>query len=292
MLPTTPVAAARFLNIEHLPKAYEGRTTTPPLHEPKLMYIADLFLSNRHPHDLCRLARNDPKRAIWLDQWGAVTSSQNYSGMLSRSVSISLDLLRVSRWNICGWSITTQLLLLHQRALATIFTFHVFSTDLRLLALPIENLTSSTSLTLHHGAFHRFRRFAVYTKPAPGHSGSSWQSHSIIAPKAVDAGLPWDLTDCIGSRDSIDTAKYMFNMQIWERIGSFPKLSSFQLEKYDTHICVSPTLSPASKLWHRDISFAPSNNLREFYLYALLQYDGFAFQRGTNHYYAMQQRYK
>ena len=32
-------------------------------------------------------------------------------------------------------------------------------------------------------------------------------------------------------RDSIDTAKYMLSMQMWERHGKFPKLSSFQLEQ-------------------------------------------------------------
>ena len=64
MLATTPVTAARILNFEHLPKAYEGRSTAPPLHEPKLLHIADLFLSNRHPHDLSCLARDDPKRSM------------------------------------------------------------------------------------------------------------------------------------------------------------------------------------------------------------------------------------
>ena len=71
--------------------------------------------------------------------------------------------------------------------------------------------------------------------------------------KAFDAGLPWDLSNYIirmdvyvrdhltqnelhhfhlqlCSRDNIDTAKYMLSMQIWERIGRFPKLSSFQLK--------------------------------------------------------------
>eukprot|EP00439_Symbiodinium_sp_Y106_P039946 s5971_g4.t2 len=32
-------------------------------------------------------------------------------------------------------------------------------------------------------------------------------------------------------RDSIDAAKYMLSMQMWERYGKFPKLSSFQLEQ-------------------------------------------------------------
>ena len=77
--------------------------------------------------------------------------------------------------------------------------------------------------------------------------------------KAFDAGLPLDLSNYIirmdvyvrdhltqnelhhfhlqlCSRDNIDTAKYMLSMQIWERIGRFPKLSSFQLEQYGTHL--------------------------------------------------------
>ena len=72
--------------------------------------------------------------------------------------------------------------------------------------------------------------------------------------KAFDAGLPWDLHSYIirmqvyvrdqltenelqlfqlqlRPRDSIDTAKYMLSMQMWERLGKFPKLSSFQLEQ-------------------------------------------------------------
>ena len=77
--------------------------------------------------------------------------------------------------------------------------------------------------------------------------------------KAFDAGLPWDLSSYIirmdvyvrdhltqnelhhfhlqlCPRDNIDTAKYLLSMQIWERIGKFPKLSGFQLEQYGTHL--------------------------------------------------------
>eukprot|EP00439_Symbiodinium_sp_Y106_P067747 s1773_g11.t1 len=72
--------------------------------------------------------------------------------------------------------------------------------------------------------------------------------------KAFDAGLPWDLHSYIirmqvyvrdqltenelqlfhlqlQPRDSIDTAKYMLSMQMWECLGNFPKLSSFQSEQ-------------------------------------------------------------
>ena len=76
---------------------------------------------------------------------------------------------------------------------------------------------------------------------------------------AFDAGLPWDLSSYIGrmdvcvrdhmtqnelhhfhlqlcSCDNIDTAKYMLSMRICERIGKFPRLSSFQLEQYGIHL--------------------------------------------------------
>ena len=89
--------------------------------------------------------------------------------------------------------------------------------------------------------------------------------------KAVDAGLPRDLTDYIVrmdvyvrdhlaqnelhhfhlqpcSRDSIDAAKYMLSMQIWERIGRFPKLSSFQLGQYGTHLRYTDSVTSVQTL--------------------------------------------
>ena len=87
MQPTTPLTAARILNFEHLPRAYEGRSTVPSLREPKLLHIADLFLSNRRPHDLSCLAHDDPKRTTWLVQ---VRSSHNLPKLFRQTHSVRI----------------------------------------------------------------------------------------------------------------------------------------------------------------------------------------------------------
>ena len=72
MLPTSPLTAARILNFEQLPRAYASKAVfgkgAPPVHEPQLLHIADLFLANRHPQSLSCLSREDPKRKTWLQQ--------------------------------------------------------------------------------------------------------------------------------------------------------------------------------------------------------------------------------
>ena len=74
MLPTSPLTAARILNFEQLPRAYDSKAVfgkgAPPVHEPQLLHIADMFLANRHPQSLSRLSREDPKRKTWLQQVG------------------------------------------------------------------------------------------------------------------------------------------------------------------------------------------------------------------------------
>ena len=89
--------------------------------------------------------------------------------------------------------------------------------------------------------------------------------------KAFGARLPWDLSSYIirvdvyvqdhltqnelhhfhlqlCPRDNIDTAKYLFSMQIWERINKFPKLSSFQLEQYGTHLRFTDSVTSVQTL--------------------------------------------
>eukprot|EP00439_Symbiodinium_sp_Y106_P014113 s5250_g2.t1 len=86
-----------------------------------------------------------------------------------------------------------------------------------------------------------------------------------------DAGLPWDLHGYIirmqiyvrdqltknelqlfhlqlHPRDSIDTAKYMLSMQLWERHGKFPKLSSFQLEQSGKRLRFTDPVTSAQML--------------------------------------------
>ena len=74
MLPTSPLTAARILNFEQVPRAYDSKAVfgkgAPPVHEPQLLHIADLFLANRHPHSLSCLMREGPKRKTWLQQVG------------------------------------------------------------------------------------------------------------------------------------------------------------------------------------------------------------------------------
>ena len=89
--------------------------------------------------------------------------------------------------------------------------------------------------------------------------------------KELDAGLPWDLHGYIirmqvyvrdqltknelqlfhlqlHPRDSIDAAKYMLSMQLWERRGKFPKLSSFQLEQSGKRLRFSDPVTSAQML--------------------------------------------
>ena len=74
MLPTSPLTAARILNFEQLPRAYDSKAVfgkgAPPVHEPQLLHIADLFLANRHPQSLSCLSREDSKRKTLLQQVG------------------------------------------------------------------------------------------------------------------------------------------------------------------------------------------------------------------------------
>ena len=49
-------------------------------------------------------------------------------------------------------------------------------------------------------------------------------------------------------RDSIDTAKYMLSMQLWERHGKFPKLSSFQLEQSGKRLRFTDPVTSAQTL--------------------------------------------
>ena len=85
--------------------------------------------------------------------------------------------------------------------------------------------------------------------------------------KAFDAGLPWDLSSYIirmdvyvrdhltqnelhhfhlqlCPRDNID----MLSMQLWERISKFPKLSSFPLEQYGTHLRFTDSVTSVQTL--------------------------------------------
>ena len=87
--------------------------------------------------------------------------------------------------------------------------------------------------------------------------------------KAFDAGLPWDLSSYIirmdvyvrdhltqnelhhfhlqlCPRDNIDTAKYLLSMQIC--VGKFPRLSSFQLEQYGTHLRFTDSVTSVQTL--------------------------------------------
>ena len=88
--------------------------------------------------------------------------------------------------------------------------------------------------------------------------------------KASDAGLPWDtgyvirmdvfVNDYItgnephtfhlqlSPRDSIDTAKYLLSMQIWERFGRFPEPATFQLHQRVEHLRFTTSVMCAATL--------------------------------------------
>lgn len=72
MHPTSLLTATRLLNYKQPPKAYlkrsKNKTTGPHLHEPRLMRIDTLFLSNRAPNDLAHLPDDDPQRQVWMEQ--------------------------------------------------------------------------------------------------------------------------------------------------------------------------------------------------------------------------------
>ena len=63
MQPTTPVTATRLLNFRQLPGAYQGRRTAPSIHEPQVLTIDELFLSNRTLQDFETLPEHHPVRA-------------------------------------------------------------------------------------------------------------------------------------------------------------------------------------------------------------------------------------
>ena len=89
--------------------------------------------------------------------------------------------------------------------------------------------------------------------------------------KVFDAGLTCDLTNYIirmevrvcdhitcdeqnyfhlqrSYNDNIDTTKYMFRMQFWERFGRFPKPSTFQLEQHGRHLRFTDPVASAKTL--------------------------------------------
>ena len=74
MLPTSPLTAARILSLEELPRAYASKAvfgiSAPTVHEPQLLYIADLFLTNRHLQSFSWSSREDPSSKTWLQQIG------------------------------------------------------------------------------------------------------------------------------------------------------------------------------------------------------------------------------
>ena len=88
--------------------------------------------------------------------------------------------------------------------------------------------------------------------------------------KAADAGLPWDtgyiirmevlVNDYVtgnvphifhlqlSPRDSIDIAKHMLSMQIWEQFGRFPQLSTYHLRQGGEHLRFTDSVMSAATL--------------------------------------------